>query len=763
MIDIKDEHIKEAEELLIGGNSFDIIERVPFIKYLNSCDLLAVPGSGKTTALLAKLFCLSKHLPLKNGEGILVLSHTNAAVNEIENKLKKVVPKLFEYPNFVGTVQTFVNKFLANSACFQKYGEYISTVDDDVANKLIINQTKSLGFDNPLSRYFFFQSFNQASTVTQKLLLEEYSLTASKSKEVIKELKNKKVLNKGSLVYSNVKNNTVIDGLSVDNSTKQIIISIASKAKRKTNNEKEKRGTLYTLNFLEKKFTYIQPLSFESNSGKTLLELYQNNFASGITRYRDCYSLGFWYLQEYPAISTLLQKRFKYVFIDEMQDLEEYQIDIVDKIFHGEESSTIIQRIGDINQAIYNSGEKVKIQADWQVREPAMYLNNSNRLTKEVANVVNFFTLDRQQNNQGNPRFVVNGKRILDSVIQPHLVLFNNDTKAQLKNKFSELINNFELKETKEGQQYGFNIIGWNAKWDDNEYHDGKLRLENIFDNYKKDSASLKETYDSLSQYLQCFDKQKKTLEPARKAILNAFIHLLRTEGIMYSTIIRGKEKNRYYTKRELLNHIQNGINGSEYESFKNRLYKWSFALAVKQNYLEIYNSLKNFMTTDFKDWFDFNITEKSAEFLGENFEKIVPIQKEQPEDSEIKIGTVHSAKGQTHCATMYVETSYHDYESNKLRIVSKKATRSKPEEKLPNPLLKEEHAYRKDKDARAKETLKMMYVGFSRPTHLLCFACLKDNIEDEIESLEKAGWRIVDLTINELNEIHRRKIRTLT
>ena len=131
---IRDEHIKEAEELLINGNKFDTVERIPFIKNLDSCDLLAVPGSGKTTALLAKLYCLSKHLPFKDGSGILVLSHTNAAVNEIENKLKKVVPSLFEYPNFVGTIQSFVNKFLANPACFEKYGSYISAVDDDIAN-----------------------------------------------------------------------------------------------------------------------------------------------------------------------------------------------------------------------------------------------------------------------------------------------------------------------------------------------------------------------------------------------------------------------------------------------------------------------------------------------------------------------------------------------------------------------------------------------------------------------------------------------------
>ncbi len=738
MLEIKDEHIKEAEDFLIGSNSFDEKERIPFIKNLESCDLLAVPGSGKTTALLAKLFCLSKHLPLNNGEGILILSHTNAAVNEIEKKLKKVVPILFEYPNFVGTVQSFVNKFLASPACFHKYGEYLSTVDDDIANKLIINQTKNLGFDNALSKYFFFQTFNQSALVTKKLLSEEYHLTDAETKEVITILKKQRVLRNGSLVYSKVKNNTAINGLSVDEKIKEIVKSIAAKAKQKTNKEKDKRGTLYTLNFIENKFTYIQPLGFESDSGKTLLELYQNNFTNGITRYRDCYSLGYWYLQEFFAIRTLLQKRFKYVFVDEMQDLEKYQIDIIDKIFHSEESPTIIQRIGDINQAIYNSGKKVKIHADWEIREPVMYLKDSNRLTKEVADVVNFFTLDRQQDNEGNPRFIVNGKRELDSIIQPHLLLFDNDTKGQLKNTFSELIKKFELRKTPEGQQYGFNIIGWNAKWEDDEDHNGKLRLENIFNDYKKENSALKETYDSLSKYLQYFDKNKKTLEAARKSILNALIHVLRIEGLTYSASIRGVEKSRYYTKSELIKHIQEARNNNDYESFKYKLYKWSFDIAVNQKYQEVYNNLKEFINNEFKDWFDFDITEKSNEFIGESFEGLIQVedkQKQLPENLNIKIGTVHSVKGQTHCATMYIETSYYDYETEKKNI--QKA------------LKKEEHNFKlaDRSDIRGKEAFKMMYVGFSRPTHLLCFAALKDNVNGEIGNYKKTGWKIIDLT----------------
>jgi DNA helicase II / ATP-dependent DNA helicase PcrA len=128
----------------------------------------------------------------------------------------------------------------------------------------------------------------------------------------------------------------------------------------------------------------------------------------------------------------------------------------------------------------------------------------------------------------------------------------------------------------------------------------------------------------------------------------------------------------------------------------------------------------------------------RNLERFLEKFEELTQVedeQKQQPENINIKIGTVHSVKGQTHCATMYVETSYFEYETEKKRV--KEA------------LKKEEHNFNinDNNDKRGKQAFKMMYVGFSRPTHLLCFAALKDNFVDEIDFFKNGGWNIVDLT----------------
>lgn len=91
-MEIKHENIAKAEQLLLpDGCRFDD-ERIQFINRLESGDLLAVPGSGKTTALRAKLYCIAKELPMKDGRGILALSHTNVAVDELKKNVAKPLP-----------------------------------------------------------------------------------------------------------------------------------------------------------------------------------------------------------------------------------------------------------------------------------------------------------------------------------------------------------------------------------------------------------------------------------------------------------------------------------------------------------------------------------------------------------------------------------------------------------------------------------------------------------------------------------------------
>lgn len=52
-------------------------------------------------------------------------------------------------------------------------------------------------------------------------------------------------------------------------------------------------------------------------------------------------------------------------------------------------------------------------------------------------------------------------------------------------------------------------------------------------------------------------------------------------------------------------------------------------------------------------------------------------------------------------------------------------------------------------KTSRGKQAMKMLYVGMSRPTDLLCYATLKQNWTIEaLDKMKACGWDIFDITI---------------
>lgn len=105
----------------------------------DSNDILACPGSGKTTVLIAKLKLIADELPLKDGRGVCVLSHTNVAVNELKAKLGQSAERLLSYPNFVGTIQTFVDQYITFPFLRQFADASIQVVSND-------DYAKHLGF-----------------------------------------------------------------------------------------------------------------------------------------------------------------------------------------------------------------------------------------------------------------------------------------------------------------------------------------------------------------------------------------------------------------------------------------------------------------------------------------------------------------------------------------------------------------------------------------------------------------------------------------
>ncbi len=670
LMEIK-KYIEQAQQIFIDGNKFDT-EREEFITNLETCDLLAVPGSGKTTALLAKLFCLAQNMPFEDSSGLLVLAHTNHAVDEIENKLKRHCPQLFEYPNFVGTIQGFINRFLAIPLYSQK---------NDKKFKILEYEEYKKEFDYHLEfkkgAIAYFKNSNPSIFYSANLNI-----------------------NPEGEIY-----------VCTDNNDNEIILNCPEKWNKEQTLEIKKREVI----------SFIK---------ETKIKL----FSKGYLNYNDCYFYAKKNIFEHPSIKNILQKRFKYVFIDEMQDLEEFQIQIIDDIFFNNETKTVVQRIGDKNQSIYNS---VRENCDWITREeeePQKYtdlkIQNSLRLSPIIGKLVDSFVLQRPEKYE-----VIGTKKIEGGCIPPHLILLNkNTTGEELQAKFENIICQFNLHDCVKNKNNGFHIISWRTE-NENDTSD-KIYLKKIFPEFSKESKQKKEDFDCLKKYLFLFDREKQTFEAIRKSILNALIRILRIEEIYKDKFI-----NQFYRKSSLIEFYKNQGNNI-YDDFNSKLFFWCFEIITKRNYEEVFQNIKEFIQS--KNFIGMNWHNeeshvpksilKSHDFINREYDfNLVKIEeKEEYKISEIKIelSSIHAVKGQTHCATMYIESAYRTPVYETLKFKTKK------------PYLFEQH---RCKGVYDKQALKMMYVGFSRPTHLLCFAVLEENVKEDLQKFRETGWKVMD------------------
>src|ERR1700743_2852283 len=79
---------------------------------------------------------------------VLVISHTNAAIDEIKERIGQYCPKLFSAPHFIGTIQAFVDKFLAIPYYVHLYKRKPARIDDEIFTERAarFSQTNLAGF-----------------------------------------------------------------------------------------------------------------------------------------------------------------------------------------------------------------------------------------------------------------------------------------------------------------------------------------------------------------------------------------------------------------------------------------------------------------------------------------------------------------------------------------------------------------------------------------------------------------------------------------
>lgn len=114
-------------------------------------------------------------MPFADGRGLCVLTHTNVGINEIKNNLGHRSEKLFQYPNFFGTIQSFIDKFLAIPYYSNKNHERIAVIDSDRAfNRLFTTFAKGVSHDDlKMVKEFLYANGDVAFKLTYKQIGEQ--------------------------------------------------------------------------------------------------------------------------------------------------------------------------------------------------------------------------------------------------------------------------------------------------------------------------------------------------------------------------------------------------------------------------------------------------------------------------------------------------------------------------------------------------------------------------------------------------------------
>lgn len=651
-----------AESILLKpGDAFDE-ERREFIRNFNTLDLQAVPGSGKTTALLAKLLILDRHMPFADGSGILVISHTNAAMDEIKKRIGQHCAKLFRHPNFVGTIQSFVDEFLAVPFFVSQYKQAPIRIDDDIYN----------------------QRFSRPPPALAKFSGQE-------NKNALYFLR----LNKKQIRWSYTDGTaTLTDGL-----------------RGKKIDFKRPTGRTAKNNYKDWSVAEKERVQSWVSTFKTRI------LKSGYLCFDDAYFLADAFVRKYPDVKLLLQRRFAMVFVDEMQDMKAHQYAILEDVFFdGGKSRAAYQRIGDKNQSIYDgSGGTDQF---WTDRAVVLHLNGSHRLSQPIAAVVSRFAVSPLRID--GKATDADGKGI---TIKPHMIVFAENKEESVIPKFAALVKSFiDSGLIAANPRNKYKAVGWVAKREE-----GKLRLCNYFPAYSKTDSKVRVDHTSLASYFD-HDDRDRNLSPVERNICNALLRILREEHV---SDVSGLP----FSKRRLFVFLKE-VKPEYLPLLQAKLHGWC---------MDVVRGKKASALAEFKEHipeflcqFD-SVVKHSAAFVSAPAIGVVAAHAElrsagnvmQCDGLAIDVSTVHGVKGETHTATLYMETYYEkgqggNFESERLATQLKGGTVATTAHNL------------------VKQSAKMVYVGFSRPTHLLCLAMQEARFEKIKADLDGDEWEIV-------------------
>lgn len=484
------------------------------------------------------------------------------------------------------------------------------------------------------------------------------------------------------------------------------------------------------------KFVFINPC----DSLNQLKSIVKSVCEAGYHCYDEMFIWASDLITKVPGILTIIRDRFPLLFMDEAQDNSEEQSKILHRIFMDGQNVVHRQRFGDSNQAIYNFVEAKGASTDtFPNKHYTTEIPDSNRFGEGIAQLAGPLSLTTFENGlKGNGP----SKICINSDVQegPHTIfLFDDDSMNNVLSAYAELlVKTFSEEELNRGM---FTAVGQVHKW---KNEGPKPRhVGHYWPEYDAELTKSDPQPHSFVQYIQAGMSESimfKQTWPIAEKIAQAIIRL---SGMTdsHKGIRRRKRCHRYVM--ELLDSDQ---------AIKDKYVDLVYAFSIDQkvlckeswasNWSKVAQSVAEIVAATslsssdakrFIQWEDPpGITNETVE-TDTHRDNIYRYPTDNSRVS-IKVGSVHSVKGQTHTATLVLETYWHCHNL----------------ESLLTSLLGDSIG-KNTKRGRHQDRLKVHYVAMTRPTHLLCLAMKHgtfENVdgsldEDVLQKLAGRGWNI--------------------
>jgi DNA helicase II / ATP-dependent DNA helicase PcrA len=663
VLSVQRSEIDVAELLLFNRVGVLNAEQVSFIQNFQRIDVLAVPGSGKTTALIAKIIILlNRQKAFLGAPSILVLTHSNASANSILERLGEFSSRLQNYPNFIGTIQSFIDRYLAIPYFQQQFGRKPIRIDAiDYSEAIERRRTINLGITRP--DMSLLQAYLSAQDVRNLATSYRLGLSTDSSRIVLNEL------NGASLVPKRVRGGDYSSSEKIKILDLMIMLKVA---------------------------------------------VWSRDF---VMHYDDAYFFASEWLLKNPRLASIIRDRFKFVFIDEMQDLESHQVGLLEAIFFdATNSSQTYQRIGDPNQAIYN--RSVHIESNWNVRAEKLTIFSSSRLSARNAHVARAFGLSDHE--------LISANGVSTSLeIPPKIYLFDHESVSLVLPAFvSDVLMASEKAGVQEIGKEKVKAICWIK----HEVEVDKYSLENYLSHF------------GVQQPMQLEGNMENWLAGS---IVNRLNKVNVSQISEFLTAVWKACGIRIGNEDVSLQEVSYFLKSDNHE-IKSTLLSLTKSFMIKDigQFKAKILTLTNFIPDLHKTSVEkLNSFIQSQELLPKSaFKKVDFASSIKDRGVNIDFATVHKVKGESHFATLYLESAY---QSDRTRNEDKRYESQRLRNQLKGiPAFSDQSL-----KSRGKQSARIAYVAMTRPTHLLGFAAQKTHFIDPLSHYLDNGWEILDLT----------------